>query len=220
MVPQEAILSFPYGGPHELEVVLRAPNASEQAIGHKSEHAFCSATSRWLPNPDNREMFTRILSNAILSAEDEEEVQLEYLGPVGRKIRLPGLSEFPQHFKSFLESIRSKLADYARRTVSVLRWRTNLRGPHNPISSRGLHWSFDNDFWHPAPTNFEARLRMSGGRLRVAETIRQQVEQLVHTGESEPLHHDLLREAWEQHGSNPRSALVVGMAAAELLTPA
>lgn len=206
---------FDYNGPHNINVTLRAPSEQEQVVGHRSEHAFCTSTGQVEANPKNSEEFLRIASNGVLGPDDATPVALEYTGQDGTHIRLPGLSAFPEHFRTFIDGARRELADHARRTVSVLRWRADERGPHNPISTRGMSWSFDRSFWHPAPADHSARVRVLG-LLRPRPPVLEDVRRMVSAGESEPLHHDLFREAWEQSDSNPRSALVIGMAAAEI----
>lgn len=206
---------FDYAGPHEIKVVLRAPSEEEQVVGHRHEHAFCTSTGQVQANPRNSEEFLRIASNSVLGSDASTSVALEYTGPDGARIRLPGLAAFPEHFRAFVDGARRELADHARRTVSVLRWRTDERGPHDPISSRGMSWSLDRSFWHPAPADYGGRVRVLGS-LRPRPPVLEDVRRMVGAGESEPLHHDLFREAWEQADSNPRSALVIGMAAAEI----
>jgi len=48
------------------------------------------------------------------------------------------------------------------------------------------------------------------------KTVEDDVIALVSSGSSEPLSHELLREAFDQAPTNPRSALLVGIAAAEV----
>jgi hypothetical protein len=205
---------FDYNGPHDVSVAIRAPSDQEQTIGHSSDDAFCTSTSQVDPNPKNADVFSRIASNEILDPNsDHMTVALEYMGQHGTRIRLPGLSAFPEHFRTFLVGVRRELADHARRTASVLRWRTDERGPHDPISARGLSWSLERSFWHPTPSSVRVRVL---GTLRPRQPVFDEVRRMVSGGESEPLHHDLFREAWEQSDANPRSALVIGMAAAEI----
>jgi hypothetical protein len=51
----------------------------------------------------------------------------------------------PDAFVSFLEQVKQELNDYAKRTVNLLRWRCGTEGYHNPFSSRGGLWSFDDN---------------------------------------------------------------------------
>ena len=44
----------------------------------------------------------------------------------------------------------------------------------------------------------------------------EEIVRMVESGDQEPVAHQLLREAWELRSSNPRSALAIGIAAAEI----
>lgn len=78
-----------------------------------------------------------------------------------------------------------------------------------------MRWSRDGVFWHPAPTNFRVYWEVLSA-LTPSTAIRTDTTEIVSGGGSSPLHHDLFREAWDQRHPNPRSAVVVGIAAAEL----
>ena len=104
---------FQYGGPHDVSVVLGAPSAADQALGHGSEHAFCTTTSCVTTNQKNGAMFVHIASNQVLSPEaDEMTVTMKYSAPDGTQIQLPSLSQFPQHFRSFIDGVTKELVDY------------------------------------------------------------------------------------------------------------
>ncbi len=215
-IPPEVVQTFDYAGPHKVKVELWAPSSEEQAIGHSASHAFCTSSSVVEPNEKVRDVFAKIAGNEIIPKDsDSARVSIEYPTPEGFRVRIPSLADFPESFRSFMKNVRGELHDFAVRTVSVLRWRANERGPHNPISSRGLHWSLDESFWHPAPADIVVRHDILGP-LRASEQLRAEVEKIVSAGNGAPLHHDLFREAWEQRDGNPRSALVIGMTAAEL----
>jgi hypothetical protein len=206
--------NFDYGGPHTINVVVRAPADNEIKIGHKKSNAFCIASSAWPVNEKNRKVFEEIIENRILAPSEERS--LEYKTPEGRQIRLPALSAFPQHFCSFIRAVHRELHDYASRTIATLRWRCNVEfGAHNPLSSHFLQWSIDGSFWHTAPVDTQSHLEVRHA-LTASERMLSEVTQIVNNGGSEPLHHNLFREAWEQRLTNPRSALVIGIGAAEL----
>jgi hypothetical protein len=208
--------TFDYLEPFDVRVVLRTPTAEEQAIGHRAEHAFCVATTRRELKDSVHETFVQISTNQILPKTPEElEVHQEIRGHDGAPIRLPAYEHFPQQFRSFVEGVRRELDNQARRTVSVLSWRMNHLGPHNPISTRGMEWSFDGTFWYAMPSNLHVRMKILP-TLRPTASLSADVTALVNSGERGPIYHDLFREAWQQYESNPRSALVVGIAAAEL----
>jgi hypothetical protein len=216
IIPPEVMINFEYGGPHEIKVSLRAPTNEEQVTGHVATNAFCTASSAVEPNDRVQDIFMMITVNQIKPADDGwSQSSIGYSLPDGSRIRIPGLAVFPEHFRSFIMYVENELADWAVRTISVLRWRANELGPHNPIKTRGLYWSNDGNFWHPAPTDFKMVSEIQGP-IESSNQIREEVETIVRSGGSAPLHHDLFREAWEQRYKNPRSALVIGMAAAEL----
>ena len=110
-----------------------------------------------------------------------------------------------------------KLADSIRRTARVIRWRWAMNVQHEPIkTSSGVYWSLDNKTWLPVPRE----LNLSGGGFEfyfpLSHRIRSEMESLIKAGKDEPLGHDLFLEAWNLRKSNPRSALIIGMAAAEV----
>jgi hypothetical protein len=78
-----------------------------------------------------------------------------------------------------------------------------------------MSWSFDQKFWHPAPSDNSVR-RVPKLSLKPNLEAHQFVVNTVGAGDTEPVDHELLREAWNQMDTNPRSALLIGIAAAEL----
>ena len=217
IIPAGTVYEFEYGGPHTIFVKLRAPSSEEQSHGHIASHALCTGTASLTPKESVLSVLQRIERNDVLPAgATEDEIALQYPGPAMITIRLPGLSRFPDFFQSFLAGVRRELADCANRTVGVLRWRACQLGAHNPIGSRGLSWSFDGQLWHPAPADLRVRFLGVDVPLCDSPSLRSDVLAIVRGGGTEPIHHDLFREAWEQRNDNPRSALVIGIAAAEL----
>jgi hypothetical protein len=215
-IPPEEILSFDYGGPHKVRIEIRAPSEEEQAKGFGRTDAFCIATLEIEPNEAVESVFERIEANQIYPPETKEQYfPLEYPTPEGLRIRLPNLSGFPENFQSFIKNVTDELSNFANRTVSVLRWRVNELGPHNPISTRGLSWSIDGKFWHPAPVNWHVKVSVKGS-IQLVDGLVAFVQKIVASDGNEPIYHDLYREAWEQCSMNPRSSLIMGMAALEI----
>jgi hypothetical protein len=216
-IPPELVLTFDYDGPHQVHVVLRSPSPDERAQGTPPSRAFCTASSVFQPNEKVREVFAKIAANQFIPKDvNAIHTWTEYSTPEGVRMRLPPLSTFSESFRSFIQTVQEELHNFSVRTVSVLRWRENNLGPHDPIGTRGLHWSLDGKFWHVAPNNITFRISVEGPSQIISDQLRMEVEQMVRTGHRAPLHHDVFREAWEQRSRNRRSALVIGMAAAEL----
>jgi hypothetical protein len=115
----------------------------------------------------------------------------------------------------FFEPLRALIQS----TLASLRWRSGLsQGPTDPFRNNREHVSVDGETW------FEIGL-IRGARIVQIPTPRQivaspqlesDVVAFVSGGREEPLSHQLFREAWNQRGSHPRSALVIAVAAAEV----
>jgi hypothetical protein len=127
------------------------------------------------------------------------------------------LEVLPKPFWSFAGQVNSELFDYGTRTVRVLRWRRGSPGSHGVVKySRGMKWSFDGREWKVMPHTL--RLHLSAGWVVskvLSDDVVKDTLQLVADGENEPLAHELYREASALKASGPRSALVIGVAAAE-----
>jgi hypothetical protein len=73
----------------------------------------------------------------------------------------------------------------------------------------------DGEEWHPLPGRFFAHVSSEGSLHPTGRSI-EDVASLVVAEGREPLGHELLREAWFLRMTNPRSALVTGVAALEV----
>jgi hypothetical protein len=106
-----------------------------------------------------------------------------------------------------------------RDTVSVLRWREGLMGdPINPFRRMREHCSLDGERWLEIGAVRSATLRYTIGpaQMSASDELRDEIVDLVENGTEEPLGQQLFREAWNLRVSNPRSALAIGVAAAEV----
>jgi hypothetical protein len=63
---RNAILTFEYGGPHDVKVILRVPSAEEEKRGHKPSNPFCSASSCYQVTGGNVKVFRNIIANRII----------------------------------------------------------------------------------------------------------------------------------------------------------
>jgi hypothetical protein len=109
------------------------------------------------------------------------------------------------------------LADHlaaCRRVLELVRWRHRFESPHTPYSSLGSEWSTDGAAWHPLPTRVRATVRGVYG-FRLTSATETAVDVLIQAGATEPVAHQLLREAIDVSTANPRSSLVICIAAIE-----
>lgn len=213
-LPEDEVMALEVHSAHEVKVQIRAPNKKEQEQGHKIQHAFSNAYVELDASERNDEIFRKIEGNKIL--EPESQWSLKYKGQDDVEITLPSIDEFPEHFKSFLSQVHKELSDSSKIVISALRWRTNKLGPHNAISTRGMFWSKDKIFWHPAPSSLSTRLLAVSSTIRLSCDAKRDIVNLVKKQYQEPVHHELFREAWGQRNDNPRSSLVTGISSLEV----
>ncbi|MGH8523037.1 MAG: hypothetical protein ACREXX_21520 [Gammaproteobacteria bacterium] len=124
---------------------------------------------------------------------------------------------FPKAVQSFADDLQGRLCDAAERAVKLLRWFRGSSDGHNPIGAvGGLAYSADGNHWQPLPTTVNAKLTVGIEQLIMSDEVADGVADLWQKGAEEPLAHELFREAAEQEHKNPRSSLVLGVAAAEV----
>jgi hypothetical protein len=128
----------------------------------------------------------------------------------------------PQLYRDFQSSVYDDLYRSIHRTFRLLRWRYALEGPHNPLQlTLDIQYSRDGQNWLAAPFTATASLeirfeRRIGQHDKDPAVVAPNVRDLSEGVVDEPTGHALFREAWEQRGLNRRSALVMGIAAAEV----
>lgn len=210
---------FAYPGARETTVSLQCPTENERRSGHDITDTFCTAASKREPSGKVRPMFESLARNELPAGSEAfgKGPHPEYIDEDGhiRQGWVVPLEVLPEPFRSFAEDVRRELLDYTRRTAHVLRWRGGRPGPHNPVSTRTFDWSFDGQLWRPMPTSIEAYVEVLSS-WDVPDKVHHDVMQWVQESATEPLGHELYREAWEERHGNPRSSLIVGIAAAEV----
>ncbi len=187
-VEEGAEESFALGGDYEITVTCRRPEGSKgELIAAVGSMAISEA------------MRTILVSLAVAA-----------IAP-NRKALEP--------FAGVVEGLTKELNNGLRRTVALARWRVGSSGPHDPwkeTSGHGRYWSLDGELWHTfplGPGSFDVRWQ---NILKWRPDVRKSFAELLRAGATEPTAYNLLLEAFEQLNSNPRSALVIGVAALEI----
>jgi hypothetical protein len=121
--------------------------------------------------------------------------------------------------KEAVQQVGDDMFSQMLRTLRLIRWRASSEGKAYPLRSAldgGFRWSFDRSDWKPvadcrSPFTISVHIRSAwsdeGDKFLTTET----------PGElNEPLGHELLREAWANRAENPRSSIVLAVAAAEV----
>lgn len=210
-------LEFQYGDRRPISVVVRVPTDQELPRGGTAKHRLCIAQAEYHPKPQILAMFRP-------SSVTEENRLVHEVGPVSPKtidkltdptpMRSSSCPSLPDKLGVFVTSVQTELLEAAKKTVSLLRWRCDIQGPHNPYGISAFEWSTDDSAWYSVPTGTISHLQVSQD-LQVDRRVVSAVQTLATRCLSEPIAHELFREAWSQCYRNNRSALVIGIAAIE-----
>lgn len=208
-------IKFSYGGPHDIEIILRLPNEEEQKVGHKTENAFCDSYCKVNPSIKIQKYFDLLEQNKFPDLNNIDEDIAHHIDENGFMKHMLPLQYFPDSFQSFARQINKELSEFSKNTINAFRWRFAKWGPHNPISSRGMAWSPDKKTWHPVPPSTQI-IFDSFAEPPLTSNAVEEIINFVNDGLTEPLGHQLYREAKEQINENPRSSVLMAISAVEV----
>ena len=121
----------------------------------------------------------------------------------------------------WLLSIQSMLTNVIERMVLAYRWMVGADDGHNPIYNRfKIQSSVDGKNWSPVygPMEVSLTIKFGLGMQQVNDNLIESLKKTVQSKDEEPLGHELFCEAWALRTQNPRSALLIGIAALETRT--
>lgn len=137
-----------------------------------------------------------------------------------------GLGTLPQAYANHLRSKAAQISKLSTDTYDLLLWRHRiLDGPPSlTIEPTSLFWAqlpsgarsliVDELNWHQVPSGVHLIGRPPGEPSDLRPEVGRQLAELLEARGQAPLGHVLFREAWRLREANPRSALVMGVAAA------
>jgi hypothetical protein len=120
--------------------------------------------------------------------------------------------------KEAVGKVFDDMYDFIQRTLRLARWRTNIRGGPNPIrmgTTNYFVWSVDGSHWEMVSDSVSLKIKFLHGTNKWSKEDADFLQAEIVKGSSEPLGHELLREA-DVSRDNPRSSLTLGVAAAEV----
>jgi hypothetical protein len=138
-----------------------------------------------------------------------------------------GLGFLPDEYANYLKSKAAQLSKLSTDAYDVMLWRHGiLDGPPSltilptslfwaPIQSPRETFIADELDWHQVPAGIHLLELPPGQPLDLRPEVGDRLTELLDRQPQAPLGHVLFREAWRLRASNLRSALVMGVAAAE-----
>jgi hypothetical protein len=169
------------------------------------------------------EAITLVADNRVPPGSDESNKTLIHRRKTARpdgRLRFPmPFAALQQDIRDQATSLRDELHERAQVLGSALRWRIGSRGSHQTLSRHGSpEWSVDGKTWRPlvvagTPIRFGATIFP-----RVEQATAAEIEAIAASDQGEPVAHAILREAGDNLKRNPRSSLVLAVAAIEVGT--
>jgi hypothetical protein len=206
--------SFSYDKPHKTFIVIHAE--PPKGPGQRAT-AICTASLEWKASDRVRLDFETLANGALPEGSKLPKSHAYIIDSEGRikEHHTVPPSALPEWMRSAINQASAELYDHTAKTIKTLRWRTNHPAEHNPIlGTRGFYFSTDGAEWKSL---MELSIEMEVlGSLDLAEEIRNEIETMIVAGTDEPLGHELYREALAHRHQNPRSSLIIAIAAAEV----
>ncbi len=195
-------LSGKQGVPHARVHAARAEAVAEFDPSEKIAAAFKTLDERRLPdNSPAREDWPRDFDYIT------EDLKIEGNYIVPGSILSAGLMDFVGQTEGVL-----RIA--TRIVFENVRWRLAFLGPHDPVQFGISYWSLDGDSWEHLPSI--THLSLGDSIVPRIDKSEGDIQELVDAEAREPLAHALWHEASQQRGTNPRSAILIGLAALEV----
>jgi hypothetical protein len=202
---------------HGLEIRFRRPTPEECSVGADLEpplsrgDTICVATGKWGISMNNREAFLQLAVNG----GKELTQQIVIFGALPRSGGA-AWDALPASLQDLLRGALIEMGRAARRVFRVIRWHRHLGGGHDPHRMWTFSWSPDGARWQDLPWEVPPAFASVVPTISSSEAFEKELQDALERGEDEPIGHELLREAEAQVYENPRSALIVGIAAAEI----
>jgi hypothetical protein len=164
---------------------------------------------------DEKEPDTAVCTGTCI-AEIEATISTKLASPL--KDDIAALGSLTSSELSVLDDILMDVGTLLRSTIDLFRWRNGLAdGPTNAAHDAQASYSDDGKRW--LKVSLVRSIRIDFGmafKKSLKDVPPEEIVRMVEAGDREPVAHQLLREAWELRRSNPRSALAIGIAAAEI----
>jgi hypothetical protein len=147
-------------------------------------------------------------------AEIDTTIATKLASPFKDEIAALGSLSSPE--LSTLDDILMDLRTLLRSTIDLFRWRHGLAdGPINV--AQNAFYSGDGSGWLKVSLARSIHLGVGMAfKKSLKDVPPEEIVRMVESGDQEPVAHQLFREAWELRSSNPRSAIAIGIAAAEI----
>lgn len=209
-------LSITFDG---IDITLRPPTDTEIQRGFKPHVAFCSGQLRRSINNSVASALRELAAGRLPStAQKWERLGMLDISP-GSELGnwIPPRFILPAGVREAFESTTGRINGAIRELVKLVRWRSGSSRMHDPLRHVGTlnRWSLDEITWHPLPGDYDVTV-IDNSLTQIDDALLANAQDLNSIAATEPIAHALWREAWSLYMSSPRSALMIGVASAEV----
>jgi len=135
----------------------------------------------------------------------------------GRHANFEGMNERMRAIYDIVDPIFRQLKTHVETSIMLLKWRCGITDSSiNSFTNRSEAVSLDGSEWRSISSLRSIKIVFSNSPRKIDATALQEVSRLHNEGAEPPLGLQLLIEAWNQKTTHPRSALVIGVTAAEI----
>ena len=154
--------------------------------------------------------------HVLMTCDLDVPVELTPVFSKGGNWRIGTKESFPAGYEPFLTDACKKLDRFATAAFNQLRWRIGIMGGPVRLMSEwiGMLWQNPNEARHK--DGFLSSQVPFGGKTLSLDWGTVTIPKNCSVRMVQPLGHSLLREAWNNRENSPQSALVIGIAAAEV----
>lgn len=178
----------------------------------------CTATGRFPLTKQLDEAFGRLAAGELPEgSQNEDDVKRQSSRDGAHHSYSLPFDQYPAEVQAFMSEIYRTLYKCASHVWRLLRWRSGAIGSHELFQTiLASEWSSDGQPpWHKLPV--KGYLRTGSWAIpRLDDPVTYSVQRLLASDIAEPTSEELLREAWAAGGANPRSGLLLAVAAAEV----
>ncbi len=209
--PESGVVQLKFLIPAKLDLEFRHPDEGEKLFVSCLD-VLCTAKVSLNPPKDILDTFEALekLPPEELGKDMDEEGNMIF--DLDGK---PPYSTLPESFRQYIEGMLDQLTSNLSRILTILRWRFAFQGPPSPFSLITFDWSVDSINWKPVPEADTGRV-IQISTPQIPPNASSVIESLINDEVEEPTGHELLRDAIHLKNQSPRSALVIGIAAAEV----
>ncbi len=220
-------LEFDYGGSRNTVVNLEPISSEISTRNPQIKGSSCNAKGSYKLSDKIKKVFDSLQENKFPGDENLSELIQKNEGNVlppfllkkyeetYQKVENIPLSYFPEPFQAYVRQVRSELMSYIMKTIDVFRWRFSRHGKHNPLLNGSMSWSYDGTSWKIVPQIIHMNVS-AFAEPPLPQDASQEVSKIMKEGFTEPLGHELYREAWFLSINNPISSVIVAIAAIEV----